>query len=40
MHFDDVTENTCSGLISLDIEGDAVKNVRFWSGCGSNLEAA
>ena len=30
MHYDYKPENTCSQLISLDIEGNVVRNVQFW----------
>ncbi len=39
MHFDYKTENTCSQIISLDIEGDVVRNIRFTGGCNGNLKA-
>lgn len=39
MHFDYKTQNTCSQIISLDIEGDIVKNVQFLGGCEGNLKA-
>ncbi|MCH5266097.1 MAG: TIGR03905 family TSCPD domain-containing protein [Lachnospiraceae bacterium] len=39
MHFDYKTENTCSQLISLDIEDGIVKNVQFLGGCNGNLKA-
>lgn len=39
MHFDYKTENTCSQLISFDLEGDAVKNITFLGGCNGNLKA-
>ncbi|MBQ8024840.1 MAG: TIGR03905 family TSCPD domain-containing protein [Oscillospiraceae bacterium] len=39
MHFDYKTENTCSQLISLDIDGDVVTNVKFTGGCNGNLKA-
>lgn len=39
MHFDYKTQNTCSQVISLDIEGDVVKNVQFLGGCEGNLKA-
>ena len=29
MHFDYKTENTCSQLISMEIEGNVVSNVQF-----------
>ena len=38
-HFDYKTEGTCSQLISLDIEGDVVRNVVFTGGCNGNLKA-
>lgn len=39
MHFDYKTENTCSQIISLDIEGDRVSNIQFMGGCNGNLKA-
>ena len=38
-HFDYLTENTCSQVISLDLEGDVVHNVSFFGGCDGNLKA-
>ena len=38
-HYDYKTENTCSQLISLDLDGDVVHNVRFLGGCDGNLKA-
>ena len=38
-HYDYKTENTCSQLISLDIDGDVVHNVSFTGGCNGNLKA-
>ena len=38
-HFDYLTENTCSKLISLDLDGDIVKNIQFMGGCDGNLKA-
>ena len=38
-HYDYKTENTCSRLISLDLEGDVVHNVVFTGGCNGNLKA-
>ncbi len=38
-HFDYLTEGTCSQLISLDLDGDTVHNVKFWGGCPGNLTA-
>jgi len=39
MHYDYKTKDTCSQLISLDIEGDVVRNVQFMGGCNGNLKA-
>lgn len=39
MHYDYKTENTCSQMISLDIEGNVVRNVTFMGGCNGNLKA-
>ncbi len=39
MHYDYVTENTCAQVISLDIEGDVIRNVKFTGGCNGNLKA-
>lgn len=39
MHYDYKTENTCSQIISLDIEGNTVHNVVFTGGCNGNLKA-
>ena len=38
-HYDYKAENTCSQLISLDLDGNVVHNVRFTSGCSGNLKA-
>ena len=38
-HYDYRTENTCSQLISLDLDGNIVHNVRFMGGCDGNLKA-
>ena len=38
-HFDYKTQDTCSQLISLDIDGDRVHNVSFTGGCNGNLKA-
>lgn len=37
-HYDYKTENTCSQLISLDIDGDVVRNINFMGGCNGNLK--
>ncbi len=38
-HFDYLTECTCAKLISMDLEGDIVKNISFCGGCDGNLKA-
>ncbi|MBD5115125.1 MAG: TIGR03905 family TSCPD domain-containing protein [Ruminococcaceae bacterium] len=38
-HFDYKTQDTCSQLISLNIDGDKVYNVSFTGGCNGNLKA-
>ena len=38
-HYDYVTSNTCSQLISLDLDGDKVHNISFFGGCNGNLKA-
>ncbi len=38
-HFDYLTEGTCSQVISLDLDGDTVHNVKFFGGCPGNLTA-
>ena len=38
-HFDYLTENTCSNIISLDLDGDKVHNIVFTGGCNGNLKA-
>lgn len=38
-HYDYKTENTCSQLISLDLDGNVVHNVVFTGGCNGNLKA-
>ena len=37
-HFDYLTENTCSQLISMDLDGDVVRNITFTGGCNGNLK--
>ena len=32
-HYDYKTENTCSQIISLDLDGNIVHNVSFMGGC-------
>ena len=38
-HHEYYTENTCSRVISLDLDGDVVHNVSFFGGCDGNLKA-
>lgn len=38
-HYEYKTHGTCSRLISLDLDGDTVHNVRFVGGCDGNLKA-
>ena len=38
-HYDYKTHDTCSQVISLDIDGDKVYNVSFTGGCNGNLKA-
>ena len=38
-HYDYMTRNTCSQVISLDLDGDVVHNVKFFGGCDGNLKA-
>ena len=38
-HFDYLTEGTCSQVISLDLDGNTVHNVKFFGGCPGNLTA-
>lgn len=39
MRYDYKTENTCSQIISFDIEGDVISNIEFYGGCNGNLKA-
>ena len=39
MHYTYRTQNTCSQLISMDIDGDVVHNISFEGGCNGNLKA-
>lgn len=38
-HYDYLTENTCSTLISLDLDENKVHNISFMGGCNGNLKA-
>lgn len=37
-HYDYLTSNTCSSVISLDLDGDNVHNISFMGGCNGNLK--
>ncbi len=39
MHYDYKTKNTCSQVISFDINGDVITNISFLGGCNGNLKA-
>ena len=39
MHYVYKTENTCSQLIEMDIDGGVITNVKFTGGCNGNLKA-
>lgn len=39
MHFEYKTKNTCSQIISFDIDGNIITNVSFVGGCNGNLKA-
>lgn len=39
MHYEYKTHNTCSQLISFDLEGNVVHNIEFFGGCNGNLKA-
>ena len=39
MHYDYHTRNVCSTLISFDLDGDVVTNIKFMGCCNGNLKA-
>ena len=39
MHYDYKTENTCSQIISFDINDNIITNISFMGGCNGNLKA-
>ena len=39
MRFEYETENTCSIMISFDLDEDVVSNIEFTGGCNGNLQA-
>lgn len=38
-HYEYKAQGTCSQLITLDLDGDVVHNVKFYGGCDGNLKA-
>lgn len=39
MRYDYKTENTCSQIISFDLDDNVVRNIEFHGGCNGNLKA-
>ncbi|MBE7093049.1 MAG: TIGR03905 family TSCPD domain-containing protein [Clostridiales bacterium] len=39
MQYSYKTNGTCASVITFDIEGDIIKNVKFTGGCNGNLKA-
>ena len=39
MRYEYNTENTCSQIISFDIDGNVITNIEFYGGCNGNLKA-
>ncbi len=39
MRYEYKTENTCTQLISFDIDGNVIRNIEFNGGCNGNLKA-
>ena len=39
MHYKYKTKDTCSQLISFDIDGNVITNIEFYGGCNGNLKA-
>lgn len=39
MRYEYKTENTCSQLISFEIDGNVITNIKFYGGCNGNLKA-
>lgn len=39
MRYEYKTNNTCSQLISFDIDGNVIRNIEFYGGCNGNLKA-
>ncbi len=39
MQYSYKTNGTCASIITFDLEGDVIKNVKFTGGCNGNLKA-
>ena len=39
MRYEYKTENTCSQIISFDVDGNVITNIEFYGGCNGNLKA-
>ena len=39
MRYEYKTENTCSQIISFDMDGNVITNIEFYGGCNGNLKA-
>ena len=39
MRYEYKTENTCSQIISFDIDGNVITSIEFYGGCNGNLKA-
>ena len=39
MRYEYRTENTCAQAISFDIEGNVIRDIKFYGGCNGNLKA-
>ena len=39
MRYQYKTQNTCSRVITFDIEGNVIRNIEFQGGCNGNLKA-
>lgn len=39
MRYNYLTENTCSQMISFDLDGNVVTNIKYMGGCDGNLQS-
>ena len=39
MRYNYLTENTCSQIISFDLKGNIVTNIKYMGGCDGNLQS-